>query len=363
MKIFAIHADNQIVQVGEKIQTVSSALDIHFWDERAKTPWNFDLFQLLRRIDAQSGAPYSLGRSPLPRYEPLRLGQQPTLCFAPAEIASIEPCLDGTRYQININNFGLFGPNGPLPLHVTEFAWQRQKQHKDHALSAFFNLFQHRLITLFWRAWADAQPCLSFDRSDNRRFDRFFASFIGMEHISSYRLRQERTHHYMAGHLSRYPRNKEGLLCLLRYHFGLPVTLHENQFHWLAIARDEQLQLHNRHSGARLGCAARLGIAVADVQYAFCLELGPLSWSAYQRFLPASRFATSCCDDLQQLCDWVRGYVGLEYAWKLRITLDHQHYQGCSLGSPQSLGQNCWLGLNIHHRDRNDLCFSPDKAA
>ncbi|MER2472340.1 type VI secretion system baseplate subunit TssG [Photorhabdus laumondii] len=359
MKIFAIHADNHIVPAGEKTHTASPALDAHFWAEREKRPWNFDLFQLLRRIDAQSGSPYPLGRSPLPHYEPLRLGQQPALCFAPAEIAAIVPYPDGTRYQININNFGLFGPNGPLPLHVTEFAWQRQRQHKDHALSAFFNLFQHRLITLFWRAWADAQPCLSFDRSDNRRFDYFFASLIGRSHC----LRHQRTHHYMVGHLSRQSRNKDGLLCLLRYHFGLPVTLHENQFHWLTIERDEQLRLHNGHSGTRLGSTTRLGIAVADVQCAFCLELGPLSWSTYLRFLPASRFATSCCHELRQLCDWVRGYVGLEYAWKLRVTLDHQHYRGCSLGSDQSLGQNCWLGLNIHHHDRSDLYFSPENPA
>ncbi len=56
---------------------------------RAQTPWRYDLFQLLRRIDAQGGERYPLGRAPLPRFEPLRIGQQPSLWFAPSTLAQV----------------------------------------------------------------------------------------------------------------------------------------------------------------------------------------------------------------------------------------------------------------------------------
>ncbi len=83
-------------------------------------------------------------------------------------------------HEVSILSFGLFGPNGPLPVHLTEYARERIYHHQDTSLRAFADLFHHRLALLFYRAWADAQPTVSLDRADNRRFEDYLSSLIGM---------------------------------------------------------------------------------------------------------------------------------------------------------------------------------------
>ena len=138
-----------------------------FWRGVRETPWRYDLFQLLRRIDAQGGERYPLGRAPLPKFEPLRIGQQPSMGFAPSTVAEVRQREENGLHEVSILSFGLFGPNGPLPVHMTEYARERIHHHQDHSLSAFADLFHHRLTLLFYRAWADAQPTVSLDRPDN----------------------------------------------------------------------------------------------------------------------------------------------------------------------------------------------------
>ncbi|WP_273876256.1 type VI secretion system baseplate subunit TssG, partial [Serratia marcescens] len=83
-----------------------------FWPRLRSAPYKHDLFQLLRRIDAQGGQPYLLGRAPLPRHEMLRLGQEPSLSFAPSTLAQVTPRANSPLHDVSIFSFGLFGPNG-----------------------------------------------------------------------------------------------------------------------------------------------------------------------------------------------------------------------------------------------------------
>ncbi|MGN6983261.1 type VI secretion system baseplate subunit TssG, partial [Neisseria sp. P0009.S007] len=83
--------------------------------------------------------------------------------------------------EISINGFGLFGPSGPLPLHLTEYAYERQHQHGDRTWTGFANMLQHRLAVLFYRAWANAQSIISLDKNAEDRFGKYIASFNGLD--------------------------------------------------------------------------------------------------------------------------------------------------------------------------------------
>ncbi|WP_163785506.1 type VI secretion system baseplate subunit TssG, partial [Proteus mirabilis] len=91
--------------------------------------------------DAQGGERYPLGRAPLPKFESLRIGQTPSMGFAPATLASAQKRANSAVHEISILSFGLFGPNGPLPVHMTEYARERIHHHQDDSLSAFADLF------------------------------------------------------------------------------------------------------------------------------------------------------------------------------------------------------------------------------
>ncbi|WP_168415762.1 type VI secretion system baseplate subunit TssG [Erwinia amylovora] len=329
-----------------------------FWAALCATPWRYDLFQLLRRLDAQGGQRYPLGRAPLPRHEPLRIGQRPSLAFAPAAIASVSPRENSALHDVSIYSFGLFGPNGPLPIHLTEYARERSDHHQDNSLSAFADLFHHRLTLLFYRAWADAQPTVALDRAEKRQFERWLASLIGMGQPGQLNQGSVSPHSRLAlaGHLTRHARDAEGLQKMLSHYFQVPVKLVENVPHWQPVDRRDRASLGAGRRKPRLGISAFLGVAVRDVQHKFRLELGPLPMNRYQRFLPGEPWA-------QQLRDWVRQYLGIEFVWEVRLILDAADVQGVTLGGPSRLGYSSWLGQPAVPQPRSDLTFSPEPLA
>ncbi|QKJ85698.1 type VI secretion system protein ImpH [Paramixta manurensis] len=326
-----------------------------FWLALKETPWRYDLFQLLRRIDAQGGEKYPLGRAPQPRHEPLRLGQEPSLAFAPSTLASVRQRENSPLHEVSIFSFGLFGPNGPLPIHMTEYARERIYHHQDTSLTAFADLFHHRLTLLFYRAWADAQPTVSLDRADGQRFDHYLASLIGMGQPGQLAKGSlsEHARFMLAGHLTRHGRDAEGLQKILRHYFKVPVTLVENVPQWLPLSSRERARLGAGRRMPRLGESSFLGVAVRDIQHKLRIELGPLSGANYRRFLPGQPWA-------EQLRDWVRQYLGIEYVWEVRLVLDADDVQGVKLGGDAQLGFSSWLGTQPIPQPRSDLTFSPE---
>src|ERR1700754_2485334 len=149
------------------------------FDEIAAAPYAFDFFQLMRRIDALSPNAPRLGRALRPSLEPVRLGQDPELDFAPAAISSHETS-ERTPPRIGVRFFGLFGPHGPLPLHLTEYARERLRNHADPGFARFADVFHHRLLSLFYRAWAQAQPTVQHDRPADDQFAKWLGALFGL---------------------------------------------------------------------------------------------------------------------------------------------------------------------------------------
>ncbi|EAA0892700.1 type VI secretion system baseplate subunit TssG [Salmonella enterica] len=328
-----------------------------FWRDVTVAPWRYDLFHLLRRIDAQGGERYPLGRAPLPKFESLRIGQTPSMGFAPATLASAQKRENSAVHEISILSFGLFGPNGPLPLHMTEYARERIHHHQDNSLSAFADLFHHRLTLLFYRAWADAQPTVSLDRTDNRRFERYLASLIGMGQLGQLEKGELSPHARFthAGHLSRHSRDPEGLEKILRNYFKVPVNIISNVPQWMPLTSRAQAQLGAGWRLPRLGVSAFLGVAVRDVQHKFRLEIGPLSAAEYARFLPGEKA-------VNELRDWIRQYLGIEYAWDVRVLIRGDEVPGTVPCGSGKLGYSTWLGHQPAPAPRGDLVFSVEQS-
>ena len=95
--------------------------------------------------------------------------RNPSLAFAPPRSplgTTGRPRAGSRPARLLVHFFGLFGPNGPLPLHLTEYARDRRRNHATRPSRASLDLFHHRLLSLFYRAWANAQPTVSLDRPD-----------------------------------------------------------------------------------------------------------------------------------------------------------------------------------------------------
>ncbi|NLA89773.1 MAG: type VI secretion system baseplate subunit TssG, partial [Alcaligenaceae bacterium] len=111
-----------------------------YWHKLEEDPYAHSFYQVLRYIDARSTLLKPIGRNNLPKHEPVRMRQEPSMSFAPSNLTKVER-QPGRPSTISILGFGLFGPNGPLPLHITEYAHERMHHHKDRTLSAFADIF------------------------------------------------------------------------------------------------------------------------------------------------------------------------------------------------------------------------------
>ena len=341
------------------------------FDELAAAPYAFDFFQLMRRIDALSPAAPRLGRALRPSLEPVRLGQDPELDFAPAAISSFERSTDTMRPRLGVRFFGLFGPQGPLPLHLTEYARERLRNHADPGFARFADLFHHRLISLFYRAWAQAQPTVQHDRPADDQFAKWLGALFGLgpAELRNRDAVPDDAKRFQAGLLSRGVKNAEGLAMLLREHFGVPVRVQGFVGHWMALRETDRTRLgigHLADPSAQLGVSATIGSKVWDRQNKFRLHLGPLSLAQYEAFLPGSTA-------LPVLRDWVRQYVGLARVWDVRLVLTNAEVPGAQLGhgtpanSTTRLGWTSWLGgatlrsrRGTAQNARADLTFSPE---
>ena len=307
-------------------------------------PHHFDFFQALRLIEAAHPDKPRLGRARRPVDEPVRLGQSDELSFAASSIVRVDPADRSGRPRIEVRFFGLFGPNGPLPLHMTAYARERRLHRGDETFGRFADLFHHRLLLLFYRAWAQAQPTVSLDRPAEDRFADYVGSFAGVGG-REWRDRDAAPDHArlaFAGLLSRQVRNADGLAHLLSGFLGMQARVEQFVGHWMPLPEAERTRIgrrgaSRRMSTAQLGASAVLGRAVFDRQHHFRIHLGPLALPAFESLLPVG----SALPALQAL---VRQYVGFEFGWDLRLDLDKAQVPACRPGRYGRLGWTTWLG-------------------
>jgi type VI secretion system protein ImpH len=324
-----------------------------FLDRLAAAPYRHDFYHTLRRLECLTPAKPRWGHAPRPVDEPVRLGEDPYLSFAPTSIASFEPARAGRPGRLQVLLFGLLGPNGPLPIHFTEYARDRLRHANDPTLVRFLDVLQHRFIALFYRAWAQAQPHVNRDRPADDKFMVYVGAFAGAAHS---RLRNRdavpdvgRLFH--AGTLIRPTRNAEGLRAILAQYFRVPVRLQEFVGHWLALGQRERTRLGE--AGAQLGRGAVAGGRVWDRQHSFRIHLGPLSLPQYEAFLPGGT-------QLSTLVDWVRAYRNLDLDWDVQLQLDRREVPALRLGRAGRLGWTAWLGSRKDDSDPDDLCLDAE---
>ena len=327
-----------------------------FFRQLEDQPYRYDFFQALRRIECLFPGKPRLGAASKPADEPIRLGQEPALSFAPAAVSAFELQKEGRPPRMEVRFFGLLGPNGPLPLHLTEYARERLLHENDPTFSRFLDIFHHRFLALFYRAWAQAQPTVNLDRP---REDRF-AAYVG----SSFGLGTSRLTHrdavpdlaklFLAGQLVRQVKNRDGLSALLGAYFRVPVKIEEFVGHWMKLPASERTRLSG--VGAILGVNAVAGAHVWDRQHKFRIWLGPLTLTQYEIFLPGGTA-------IGKLLAWVRQYLCFELQWDVRLTLAKGQVPRTRLGDYGRLGWTTWLGERGKAEGAAELVLDPEGLA
>lgn len=327
-----------------------------FYQALEDAPYEYDFFQTLRRIECLFPGKPRLGAAQRPADEPLRLGQDPSMAFAPATFGSFAHEAGGRAPRLGVAFFGLIGPQGPLPLHLTEFVRDRLLHHGDRTLARFFDLFNHRFLELFYRAWAQAQPTVNLDRPETDRFAAYVGSTfgIGTRRASNRDDVPDHAKLFFAGLLARQARNPSGLAAMLTGYFRVPVAIEEYVGHWMQLPASERTRLGRDNGSAHLGAGAVLGRRVWDRQNKFRVWLGPLSVDQYEAFLPGG-------SALRRLVAWVRQYFHFELEWDVRLTLKRDEVPQLRLGRFGRLGWTTWVGRYRNSGDAGELTLDPER--
>ena len=311
----------------------------------AAQPWSFDFFHALRWIECYFSERPRLGTARKPADEPIRLGQTADLSFAPSSLHSLVPATAKSKPRLDVRFFGLFGPNGPLPYHLTEHARNRQMHHGDASFARFADMFHHRLLLLFYRAWAQAQPTVGLDRPGDDRFAAYVGSLIG---IGSSELTQrdavsDHVKLHFSGIFSSQVRNAEGLESVLTGYLRRPVKVVQFVGSWLELTKSERTRIGGANtrrnaSGASLGGGAVLGERVWDRQHKFGIHIGPLDHDFFESLLPGG-------SALPAVIALVKQHTGVELSWNLKLDLKADQVKPCRPGQHGRLGLTTWLGM------------------
>ena len=323
-------------------------------DRIAARPGRFDLFQALRRIESAHPDKPRLGDALRPSDEPIRFFEEATLTFAPAAISAVSRSPGGTL-RLFQRIIGFLGPNGALPIHLTEYARERQLHHADRTFSAFVNMLLHRFGLFFYRAWARANPIVNMDRPKDAPVVRHVGALVGLAEPA---LRErdalgDFAKLHFVGRLSRSARDADGLEAWIQLHFGVPAQVQQFCGHWMPLAQEERSRL-KRDGQTALGRGAVLGRSVWDVQHKFRIVIGALEWEAFQALLPGG-------DRLDQLLALVRQYVGFEFNWDLRLILRREEVPAWQLGAERGvglLGRTAWMNGRRRPGHADDLVMN-----
>jgi type VI secretion system protein ImpH len=331
----------------------SSAESLDFFRKLEAEPWRFGFFETLRVIEAQNPDKPGFGRSVRPSEDPVRLGSEPSLKFASSTIAAYRQPQEQQSGLLTQYFFGLFGPNAPLPVHLTEFALQRKHNEGDATLSRFADVFHHRMASLLYRAWASSRPHISFENPEADHFSSFIGSFIGLN-ADNLQHRDElgdQSKLYFAGVLSSQVRNAESLESVVQDFLCLNARVIDFVGSWMQLPDNCRLMLGKNRSNGTLGQDAVMGSSIWGLQQKFRILLGPLNLEQLKRMLPGG-------ESVRRFQSLVRYFVGDEKDWDVQVVLDKEEVPSVRLGDMGQLGWTSWLGKSASQSNPDDLIFS-----
>ncbi|WP_426104342.1 type VI secretion system baseplate subunit TssG [Massilia sp. TSP1-1-2] len=313
-----------------------------------------DFYQVLRLIENAHPELPRIGASLRARDDAVRFGQDPALVFHATMLGQFKRADGEARARLAVNFFGLLGANGPMPVHITEYVRDRLRHGGDATMLAFLDVFHHRMLSLFYRARAAAEPVISLDRVDGDRFSVFVGSMFG---IGAPALRErdeigDFAKLHFAGLLANKARPASGLATILRQYFKLPLHIEQFVGHWMRLPTEAHSRIGSQDASNRLGSTLLLGKSVWDCQHKFRIVIGPVGYADYQRFLPGGA-------STRRLLAWVKNYVGLTLDWDVRVILKKEEMPPLRLGGATRMGWSTWLASAAPVRNLDQMLINP----
>ncbi|MBX6362558.1 MAG: type VI secretion system baseplate subunit TssG [Gemmatimonadetes bacterium] len=335
-------------------------LNLHLLAEALRDdPTGFSFFQAVRTLERLRPGAAPVGTSIDAAAEPVRFSVNPTIAFPSAEIDALQ-MEDGEGAgpaRMTVNFMGVTGPLGVLPHHYTLLVAER-KRARDTALAEFLDIFHHRLLSLFYRAWQKHRFTVAYEKGEDRlRAHLLDLVGTGLEVLQQRASIEPDALVYYAGLLLLQTRGAVALEQLLEDYFGVPVEVEQFVGGWYPVARADQCAIDDDGEGVsgQLGRGAIAGDEVWDQQAKVRIRVGPLPRSQYDRFLPSG-------EAFEQMRALTRFFSHDQFDFELQLVLAREDVPGFVLGAEeenaQPLGWCTWIRSTAFRRDADDTVLS-----
>ncbi len=324
--------------------------------------YEFGFFEAVRLLARLHPEREPVGGDALPATEAVRFHARNSLAFPASAIHEIQRD-DRGQPHMTVAFLGLTGRQGVLPFHYTEYLLDRLRK-KDTTAAAFFDLFQHRLVSLFYRAWAKYHlPALYEADQRNaaiseRGPSQYFYDLIG---LGTQGLRgrmaafDDRGLLFYAGLIAQRPHSASAVESILRDYFQVPVRIQQFRGKWFPLSDQElsYLRLEGRHN--ELGGGAIAGDAVWLLEARIRIVVGPLTYSRFCAFLPGGAA-------LPKLFELTQLIVDRRVGFDVQLTLLASEVRALRLADegvdPPRLGLSCWLKTSEFATDASDVVLT-----
>ncbi len=316
--------------------------------------YRFEFFQAVRLLERLARDRDPVGGTGLPSHEAVRFRTRVSLEFPASAIHEIRDSeRPGAPPDMVVAFLGMTGPMGVLPHPYTELLLQRVRQ-KDEALWEFLDIFNHRLLSFFYRAWEKHRFPISYERTGQDAFTEYLFDLIGMG-TPGLRGRMQVPDQallFYAGLIGQKPHSAAAIQAVLRDYFGVPVALRQFHGQWLALdpAFRSRIGTANSTLGGDMVCGAR----VFNAQSKFRVRLGPLSLRQFESFLPDGR-------SHRPVGEWTRFLAGMEFDFDVQLVLRKEEVPPCQLGGggpPPRLGWTSWVKTAELKEDPSEVVLS-----
>ncbi len=304
-------------------------------------PYRFDFFQAVRLLERIYATRKPVGHAAEPGQEAVRFRTLTGLNFPASQVYALEREGDDPDRpappQMTVAFMGLTGPSGVLPHPYTELLMERLRN-KDRALVEFLDQFNHRLVSLFFRAWEKYRFPIGVERGLDDRFTEFLFDIVGLgtrglrrrfsfadEGLLSY-----------GGLIANQPHSASAMAGILSDYFGVPAAIEQFKGQWLKLDPESTSTLGRANH--QLGVSTVVGTRVWDMQSKLRVRFGPLSLEQFTAFLPNGT-AYKPTTEITQF------FAGLEFDFDIQLVLQKTQVPACKLSTnaKPALGWTTWL--------------------
>ena len=332
-------------------------------------PERYGFFQAVRLLFHANGMTALRGSG----REAVRFGVSESLAFPSGEVHDLQHDPSGidAAHLLTVNFLGLTGPQGVLPRHYTRWLIARARA-RDPGPRDFFDLFNHRLLLLFWHAWRKHRPEIALEFGLGQGVFRHLYDLVGMGTPALFerlypkapgKVRERlpaAALAYYSGLASQRPHGMGTLSQVVGDVVDATAAAQGCLGTWQRIPARDRTRLGLRAND--LGCGCVLGSRYWDRQSTLQLRIGPLDRRRFDALLPSGEMLAS-------VVELVRFLTGLALDLRIKLVLRAQDVPPLRLGAAvhdtsgagvARLGWNTWLGgrRNVAPADDVEFHFS-----